>query len=389
MSGLQNAFEPIKLGNLKLQNRIALAAMTRLRCTKKHVPLPLVADYYEQRSRTPGSFLVTEATLIQHAAGGYQLSPGIWTEEQIANWKPVFDKVHKNGSYAFLQLAAIGRQADLTSIKEEHIDYVAPSPVRLTRDIFNTELKDHPIPRELTHAEIKQNVEWFATAAKNAIAAGADGVELHGANGYLIDQFLHPNTNTRTDEYGGSIVNRARFPLEVLDAVIDAIGAERVAIRLSPWGATQDLAVDISPVPQWSYLVAEIERRGIEGKRIAYISTVEGRLDPGQSLLPKWVPKSVFALNDFVGLVWTGPWVRAGDLVNNVSLADQDDRTLIAIGRQFVSNPDLVDRLRAGLPLTPYDRSTFYYHEALESPSMGYTDYPFYSETVEAQHAQA
>lgn len=386
MTETHNAFKAIKVGNLNLENRVVLAPLTRFRNTETHVPTPVMADYYEQRSRSPGSLLITEATFIHGAAGGYDYAPGIWSEEQVAAWKTVFDKVHANKSHIFLQLWALGRQALPSSLEKEGFDYVAPSAVAMKPNPTAAVNGDRPAPRELTVAEIKQYVKWYVAAAKNAIAAGADGVEIHCANGYLIDQFLHANTNTRTDEYGGSIVNRARFGLEVLDAVIDAVGADRVGLRISPWGGFGDVQVDISPVPQWSYFVSEIERRGIEGKRIAYLSSMEARWRQDECVFPQYMPKDVYNLNEFIGLIWTGPWIRSGQLADHIDLANRDDRTLLAIGRQYIANPDLIERLRKNLPLNKYNRDTFYWgaHVDYDRP-VGYTDYPFYTEEIEGK----
>ncbi len=381
MNADKNAFKSLKVGNVTLQTRIAMAPLTRTRADDNRVPTSTMAEYYEQRSREPGTLLITEGTFIHCAAGGLPHVPGIWSESQIEGWKAVFDKIHANGSFVFVQLWALGRQDSPDDLAKYGYDYVAPSAVKIGRVVGSdgTSKKERPPPRALTKDEIKQYVQWYVQAAKNAIAAGADGVEIHGANGYLVDQFLHYNTNQRTDEYGGSIVNRARFALEVLDAVSEAVGPERVGIRLSPWGGFGDLAVDISPIPQWSYLVAEIERRATEGKRIAYISTMECRWRQDEALMPARVPKDIYSLNNFVGFIWNGPWIRSGQMTDSIDLADQDDRTVLAIGRYFISTPDVIRRLRDGLELNPYNRETFYHSgsKAIDA-SVGYTDYPFY-----------
>lgn len=379
----RNTFKPLKVGKMTLQTRIAMAPLTRIRATEDHIPTSPMVDYYEQRSREPGTLIITEGTFIHSAAGGTAQVPGIWNEDQIKGWKAVFDKVHANGSYAYVQLWALGRQDSPEDLAKKGYDYVAPSAVKIGQVVSSdgTKKPDRPAPRELTHAEIKEYVQWYVQAAKNAIAAGADGVEIHGANGYLIDQFLHFNTNQRTDEYGGSIVNRARFALEVLDAVCEAVGPERVGIRFSPWGGFGDVKVDISPVPQWSYVVAEIERRAQEGKRIAYISTMECRWRQDEALMPLRMPKDLYSLNDFVGFIWTGPWIRSGGMTESLYLSDEDERTILAIGRYFISTPDIIKRLRNGLEVNPYNRETFYHGpDKTFDRSVGYTDYPFYEQ---------
>lgn len=383
MSQPVNIFKPITVGKMQLKNRLALPPLTRSRATEDHVPTPVMAEYYSQRSSEPGTLIVAEATIIKGQAGGYRTVPGIWTKAQIDGWKPVVDAIHKNKSYVFVQLWALGRAAVPEFLAVDGFDYVAPSAVAIKdkfyADTHLTPNKERPAPRALTTAEVKEYVQWYAQAAKNAIEAGADGVEIHGANGYLVDQFLHPNTNTRTDEYGGSIENRARFALEIIDAITEAIGAERLAIRLSPWGGFGDVEVDVSPIPQWSYLVAELERRAQQGKRIAYISTMEARFMQDEALLPAIVPEDVYTLNDFIGQIWSGPWMRSGNAIHTLKLADNDDRTLLGVGRHFLANPDLLQRVEKHAELNPYNRDTFYWNskvEGFEKPT-GYTDYPF------------
>ncbi|KAF8890829.1 hypothetical protein CPB84DRAFT_1391642 [Gymnopilus junonius] len=244
-------FQPIKVGNAKLQHRVVLAPLTRYRATRKeHVPIvPLVGTYYSQRSRRPGSLVITEATFIKPEAGGYDNAPGIWNHDQIKAWKQVTDEVHANGSYIFVQLWALGRAAKREILAEDEYDVVSASSVPLE--------ERNGVPRPLTVAEIKQYVQWYAQAARNAVEAGFDGVEVHSANGYLPDQFLQDVTNHRTDEYGGSIENRSRFPLEIIDAVVKAIGQERTALRISPFNKFQNMGM-ANPVPQFTHFVKSL-----------------------------------------------------------------------------------------------------------------------------------
>ncbi|KAG6877447.1 hypothetical protein C0993_007206 [Termitomyces sp. T159_Od127] len=225
-------FRPINVGTTRLQHRLVLAPLTRFRSTKAHVPvIPLVKDYYSQRSSTPGSLLITEATFIAAKAGGYNNVPGIWNEEQINAWKEVTNQVHANGSYIFVQLWALGRAANPEILSSDGYPFVAPSPKAIA---------SKPTPRELTVDEIQEFTALYVEAARNAVEkAGFDGVEIHGANGYLIDQFLQECSNQRSDQYGGSIEARSKFGLDVVDAIVEAIGAERTAIRLSPWSTFQ------------------------------------------------------------------------------------------------------------------------------------------------------
>ncbi|RXW20650.1 hypothetical protein EST38_g5214 [Candolleomyces aberdarensis] len=235
---MASLFSPIQVGKLNLKHRVVLAPLTRFRATRTaHVPVvPLVKEYYTQRASIPGTLLITEAALIAHEATGYFNFPGIWSEEQIKAWKEIADAVHAKGSYIYLQIAATGRLAHPEVLAEEGgYPYIAPSPIPLS-----TRPLDAAPPRALTIPEIEKYVDLHAKAAKNAVdLAGFDGVEIHCANGCLIDQFLQDVSNTRTDEYGGTIENRSRFGLRVVDAVTKAIGEERTGVRLNPWGRSQ------------------------------------------------------------------------------------------------------------------------------------------------------
>jgi len=257
-SSVSALFRPLKVGAINVGHRVVMAPTTRYRANKAHVHGELAKTYYGQRASVPGTLIVTEATFIAPQAAGYANAPGIWSDAQIAGWKAVrvssylamfwlsltdFQKqvteaVHAKGSFIFLQLWALGRVASPRILKEEgDFDVVGPSPIRYNSV---TEGGDEAaVPRELTGADLKEYVELYTKAAKNAIEAGFDGVEVHGANGYLLDQFLQSVSNNRTDEYGGSIQNRLRFPLEVIDAVVKTVGAERTAVRISPWSDYQ------------------------------------------------------------------------------------------------------------------------------------------------------
>lgn len=354
-----NLFNPIKVGNVELKHRIAMAPLTRNR-SPKHIPGELVQEYYEQRASTPGTLLITEATFIAPQASGYApLVPGIWSEEQVEGWKKVFERVHAKKSYAYVQLWALGRQAIPDAIEALGYDYVSASDVQM---------EGRPkAPRPLTKDEIKQYVQFYAEAAKNAIRAGADGVEIHSANGYLPDQFLHENSNKRTDEYGGSIENRARFTLEIVDAVIAAVGADKVGIRLSPWNDFGSMSYGVSPIPQFSYVIAQLEERAQAGNRLAYVHLVEARVT-GHEFTDR--PGD----NSFLRSVWHGVLIRAGGLTDTAEeTADSDPQTIVAIGRNFISNPDLPVRIQNKYPLTKYNRELFY-----TTGAEGYTDYPFY-----------
>ncbi|KAK0447217.1 hypothetical protein EV421DRAFT_1929079 [Armillaria borealis] len=277
----------------------------------------------------------------------------------------ITDAVHAEGSFIFCQLWALGRTGDYIDLKEENpsLDLVAPSAIKLT-DSLET-------PRSLTLDEIKEYPQLFVRAAFDAVhKAGIDGIEVHGANGYLIDQFLHDVSNQRTDEYGGSIKNRVRFGLEVLDAVVKAIGPRCTGIRVSPWSTAQDMGMQ-DPVPTFSYFVSEIKRRHPD---LAYLHVVEPRVAVDR-------PRKASALesNDFIRHIWAPkPLISAGGYTRESAMQTADRKgDIIAFGRYFISNPDLTVRLKENIPFTPYDRSIFYLHGEVAE---GYIDCPFASE---------
>ncbi|KAL0953033.1 hypothetical protein HGRIS_007235 [Hohenbuehelia grisea] len=366
-STVPKLFQPIDVGATKLTHRVVLAPLTRARAAKEHVPLrPIVKEYYEQRASTPGTLLITEATFIAAQAGGYENIPGIWNEAQISAWKEITDAVHSKGSFIYLQLWALGRTASPKDLVAENPDFrlVGASDIRLSYG------KDHAI-HPLTTQEIQEYIQLYATAASNAVhQAGFDGVEIHGANGYLVDQFLQDVTNNRTDEYGGSIENRARFGLEVVAAVVKAVGAERTAIRLSPWSTFQEMGMQ-DPVPTFSYVATCLAK---DYPSFAFIHVVEPRVMGN-------IDRETIGeheQNDFLRKIWAGrPYIAAGGFVreNAIEQAEKGDKELIAFGRWFIPNPDLPQRLRNNLKLTPYDRSTFYLSG--DASGRGYSDYKF------------
>ncbi|KAL2070908.1 hypothetical protein VTL71DRAFT_13934 [Oculimacula yallundae] len=363
-----NLFKPLKLGRVELQNRIALAPLTRFRADDSHVPLPFVPEYYEQRASVPGTLLITEATFIAPRAGGMGNAPGIWSEEQITSWKDVTKAVHAKGSFIYLQLWALGRAAYEGQLKKE----LGPdAKVQSASDIpFEGGAK----PTALTEAEIKEYIGLYAQAAKNAITAGFDGVEIHGANGYLIDQFTQDVSNNRTDAWGGSVEKRARFGIEVAKAVVEAVGADRTGIRLSPYSPFQGMKMK-DPVPQFTYLAQELKKL-----KLAYIHLVESRISGNADVEPT---ESVNFLVD----LWDNqsPVLLAGGFrADSAKRAADEEYTkkdvLIVFGRYFISNPDLVFRVEKGIEFTPYDREKFYN----KGEKDGYITWPF-SKEFEAQ----
>ncbi|KAK0499082.1 hypothetical protein EDD18DRAFT_1070338 [Armillaria luteobubalina] len=361
-------FQPIKVGNLTLNHRIVLAPLTRNKASEKgHVPyVSIVKEYYSQRGSDPGTLLITEGAFIAQKAGVFKYAPGLWTQEQLDAWKEVTDAVHAKGSFIFCQLWALGRAADYSALKEEDpsFDLIGPSPIKI---------RSSETPRALTINEIHEYHKLYARAASDAVnKAGFDGVEIHGANGYLVDQFLQDVSNQRTDEYGRSIENRARFGLEVIDAVVRAVGAQRTAVRMSPWSTFMDMGMK-DPVPTFSYYVSQIKERHPD---LAYIHLVEPRVTgiTTRSLDEIDARES----NDFIRDIWAPrPLISAGAYTRKSAMETADTKgDIIAFGRYFISNPDITVKLKKNLPLTPYNRSTFYLTGEVAT---GYIDYPFYS----------
>ncbi|VDB93771.1 unnamed protein product [Peniophora sp. CBMAI 1063] len=339
-------FKPLKVGNLDLQHRVVLAPMTRFRASDDHVNPDLTTEYYAQRASTPGTLLITEATVIAPQAGGMPKVPGIWNEQQIAAWKKVADAVHTQQSFVFLQLWSMGRPANVAALqKEGSYEVVGPSAIPIS--------DSHPVPRPLTVDEIKDYVNLYTQAAKNAINAGFDGVEIQCANGYLLDQFLQTNSNARTDEYGGSIENRLRFLSEILKSVTDAIGLERTGIRISPWSSFWGMRMP-DPVPTFSALAQHLVEHY---PHLAYLHVIEPRVLGSED-----IPVSDES-NDFIRKIWAPrPIILAGGFNRElaVNAADSSGETvLVAMGRYFTSNPDLPQRWLKKVPLTPYERATF------------------------------
>ncbi|KAJ7620249.1 hypothetical protein FB45DRAFT_929793 [Roridomyces roridus] len=369
-------FSPIRLGNLKLAHRVVMAPLTRFRATKEHVPLPHVQDYYAQRASIPGTLIISEATFIAQKAGGYHNAPGIWSAEQIAAWKEVTQAVHARGSFIYMQLWALGRAPRPKDLYAENANfsYVSASDIPLRERPASD-----PAPRALTLEEIQEYIQLYATAAANAVhQAGFDGVEIHSANGYLPDQFLQSVSNVRTDAYGGSVKNRCRFSLDVVDAVVKAVGSRKVGIRLSPWGTYQDMLMP-DPKPTFTYLATQLAQRH---PTLAYIHVVEPRVSGIETR--EVVPEGWD--NDFLREIWKSGqqdveerrYISAGGYTRAQAIGDADNGDLVAFGRRFISNPDLPDRLKNDLPLAPYDRKKFYRPGSLEPE--GFTDYPMFAD---------
>ncbi|KAG6354928.1 hypothetical protein INS49_004009 [Diaporthe citri] len=393
--GETSLFKPLDLGKWHLQHRIVQAPLTRMRndfsSRGVYIPGPRVVKYYSDRS-TPGGLQLTEATDICLDASAYPGCPGVFTPEQLEGWRNVTDAVHAKGGLILSQLWHTGR-ASSPGMRGGN-QCVSSSDIPMSGSYLDGSSCAENPPRPLTVDEIHTLTAEWAAAAKRAVnEAGFDGVEIHGANGYLLDQFLHDNVNKRTDEYGGSIENRSTFVLEVIQAVCEAVGAERVGIRLSPYNYFQDTR-DSDPNAHWSYLCEKIAGLPTT-QRPAYIHMVEPRfdevLDEQQKMesLAEYTastgseaaPIKKNSLTPFRNILKSGGihFFAAGSFnrENAAPKVESDSADLIVFGRHFIANPDLVKRLRSGLPLNPYDRTTFY---GADPPERGYTDYPFYEE---------
>ncbi|KAH7491011.1 putative inactive reductase [Fusarium oxysporum f. sp. matthiolae] len=350
-------FKPIKIGNITPQHRIAMCPLTRYRASDDHVPQPSFQDYYGQRASTPGTLLISEGTFISPDHGGYANAPGIYNQEQIKAWRLVTDAVHAKGGYIFCQLWALGRTASPEVAEKEGIIFRSSGDIPVD--------SDHPKPRPLSIPEIHETAQSYAQAAKNAIEAGFDGVELHGANGYLIDQFIQDKCNNRTDIYGGSIENRSRFAIEVVQAVCDAVGSERTGIRFSPWSVFNDMRME-NPIPQFKDVIEKLKPF-----KLAYLHLIESRIAGAQDV--EGSDQLTFAIE-----AWDRPLLIAGRFTPESArtLVDEDYPSkdiVVSFGRYFLSTPDLPFRIKRGLELNKYNRETFYTPMASE----GYTDYPF------------
>ena len=355
-------FEPVQLGASRLANRIVMAPLTRSRARADGIPTPLMAEYYAQRASA--GLIIVEGTNISPRARGYAFTPGIYTDSQIEGWKRVTEAIHVNGGHAYLQLWHVGRISH-PSLQPGGALPIAPSAVRPQATAF-TEIGFQPCvtPRALETAEIPELVQEYRRAASNALAAGFDGVEIHAANGYLIEQFLRDSTNKRTDAYGGSREKRARFLLEVVDAVVSACGSRRVGIRLSPVSPVNDAALDSDSPGSYSYLVEQLNLF-----RLAYLHVIEG-VTQGAREWPDGFDSQLLRRH-FNGLYIAnnGYDLKLAQEARRLNLAD-----LIAFGRLYIANPDLVARLYANAPLNVPERATFF-----GGGAHGYTDYPIMS----------
>ncbi|WP_141679429.1 alkene reductase [Ensifer adhaerens] len=357
-SPMSTLFNPVRIGRYTLANRLAMAPMTRSRAEFDGTPGTLAAEYYAQRASV--GLIVTEGTQPSDDGQGYLTTPGIYTDAHVAGWKKITAAVHERGGHIFFQLMHAGRMSHPDNTPH-HRQGVAPSAIAPGSGMFTaTGMQDIPTPRALTSEEVRQTVADFRHAARRAIEAGADGVEIHGANAYLVHQFLAPSANTRTDEYGGSIENRARFAIEVAAAIAEEIGADRTAIRLSPGLAMWGIDEGAEGPDLYRYLVAELDKLGL-----AYLHIMHAGDEPLLASLRK---------------LWMQPLIlnrpgRGRDEIGSDLASGLAD--LEAYGQMVLANPDFVHRLKADAPMNDADRMTYF-----GGTAKGYVDYPALAATA-------
>lgn len=352
-------FSPVTLGSISLKNRIVMAPLTRNRAGEGGVPQDLNVTYYAQRA-TAG-LIVTEATPISPMAHGYPALPGIYTEAQIAGWKKVTEAVHAKGGKIVIQLWHVGRISHPSLIGGQ--TPIAPSAIKPAGKAFTYQgLQDYVTPRTLEKNELPAIVNDYVMAAKNALNAGFDGVEIHAANGYLLDQFLRDGSNKRTDEYGGSVENRARLLMEVTEAVVKAIGADKTGVRLSPVNPFNDMH-DSNPQAMFNYVADALNQFNL-----AYLHAVEGGIHGGGEAEP-------FDFASFRKL-FKGRYMAnlSYDKAKGNAAIASGHADCVAYGVPFIANPDLVERFAKDAPLNIADANTFY-----GGTEIGYTDYPFFT----------
>jgi N-ethylmaleimide reductase len=361
MTGTHPLFEPYTPGSLTLANRVVLAPLTRNRAGAGFVPSEFASTYYSQRASA--GLLISEATQVSRQGQGYQDTPGIYSQAQVEGWRKVTEAVHAKGGRILLQLWHVGRVSHV-DLQEGGAVPVAPSAIRAaTKTFVNNSFVDVSEPRALELDELPGIVDDFRQGAANAIAAGFDGVEIHGANGYLLDQFARDGANVRTDAYGGSIENRARLLLEVTAAVVGEIGAERTGVRISPVSPASGMSSS-DPQAQFDYIVEQLDALGI-----GYLHVVEGATGGPRNVAPfdfdslrRRFSNTYIANNGY-------------DLELAGTRLAQDKADLIAFGRPFIANPDLVERLKTGAPLAAFNPATLY-----GGGAEGYIDYPSLAE---------
>lgn len=367
-------FKPLKVGNITLQHRIVFPPMTRYRNDDGHVPFPFMQRYYADRASASGTLVISEATAVSRLEEGDRNGAGFTSDRQVEAWSKVIDAVHTKGSFFFQQIWGMGRASDPVYMDERGFPYRSSSPVAVEGATVT--------PRAMKEQEILEIIDNFVDTAKKVVGAGADGVEIHAAHGFLLDQFLSDNLNKRTDKWGGSTENRARLTLEVVKAVVAAVGAERVAIRLSPYAGFQG-AEKSDIIGQYTYLVHKLKDLKVN---FAYLSLVEATGDPA-ALIFNGKEINQGKTLDFILEAWNNlspVLVSGGYRPHTAGWAVEEHYgkwdVLIGFGRYFLANPDLVFRIKTGGQLNKYKRSTFY----TKKSEVGYNDYPFSEEYLKA-----
>ena len=350
-------FSPLQIGNITLKNRIIMAPLTRCRSVEKNTPNDLMAEYYAQRASA--GLIISEASQITPRGIGYPCTPGIYTQEQIDGWKKITQAVHKKDGKIFLQLWHVGRISHSSFLNGELP--VAPSAIKPSGQVYTFQgMQEYETPQELSISEIQEVIKTYTKAALNAMQADFDGVEIHSANGYLLDQFLRDGTNTREDTYGGSIENRSRFLFEVVDAISKKIGSDKVGVRLSPSGTFNDMK-DSNPKEHFTYVCNKLNTCNLAYLHI--VDALEGDIRHGANVVELSVIRDAYK----GVLITCGAYdkKRGNDAIQN-NLADA-----VAYGELYISNPDLVERFEKNAALNKADVNTYYTQD-----EKGYTDYP-------------
>ena len=359
---MTNLFDPLQLGDIALANRIVMAPLTRDRAGPGRTPHALNAEYYAQRAdpRTGAGLIISEGTQVGPLGQGYLDTPGVYSPEQLAGWKLVTDAVHAKGGKIVAQIWHVGRISHLSLLPEGAVPVSSVARVANSKTFTAAGFDPVSAPRALTTAEVARVIDEFRHAARVAVDAGFDGVEVHGANGYLVEQFLRDSLNDRTDQYGGSIENRARFLIELMTAVCKEIGPGRVGLRLSPVTPANDIGQDSDPFALFSHVVKELSKLGF-----AFIEVVEGSTGGPRD----------FAPFDFDALrkLWSGAWIVNNGYTREMALdaVASGQADAVSFGKAFISNPDLGRRLREERALAPLNQKTMY-----GGGAEGYTDYP-------------
>ncbi|WP_261300480.1 alkene reductase [Paenibacillus andongensis] len=362
---MKQLFTPFRLGSYQLSHRIVMPPLTRMRAGADGVPSSLAAAYYSQRA-TKGGLIIAEATQISQEGQGYPQTPGIYTQNQVAGWETVTEAVKKQGAIFYLQLWHVGRISH-SSLQRDGALPVAPSAIKAAGNAYTSSWKREPYetPRALELHEIEQIVADYRRAAENAKQAGFHGIEIHAANGYLLQQFLEDKTNQRNDRYGGSIENRARLLFEVLDEVAEVWPNECIGVRLSPFNDVGDIA-DSDPEKLYTYVIKQLAERGI-----GYLHLIEPQVRSG--LVEEMNHEAPSSVATMFRPYFSGPLIVSGGFDADTAEQALAARTadLVAFGRAFIANPDLPKRLKLGTPLNMLDKSTIY-----GGFEHGYTDYP-------------